>query len=86
MPSYLHHSSSQSLFRLDQLFQYLQSGDYKHIMIGLKEMEGGSLEEAPKDEPSLNFPAFWLPEKTLKTPYYHRAHHFTDIWYASTSE
>lgn len=62
----------QSLFLLDasKLLQHLQSADYKHIMIGLRGMEGGALlkkkkKKAPKDEPSPNFPAFCL-RKDLK--------------------
>lgn len=61
---------SQSVFRLDasKLLLHLQSADYKHIMISLKGMDGGAFykKKAPKDEPSLNFPAFCLPERTLK--------------------
>lgn len=56
--------------RLDAAeLQHLQSADSKHIMIGLKRMEGGGgallkkKKKAPKDEPSLNFQAFQLPEK-----------------------
>lgn len=44
-------------------------------MIGLKGLDGGALlqkKTAQKDEPGPNFPALCLPERTLKTPYYHR--------------
>lgn len=59
-------------------------------MIGLKRMEEGARylkEKKPqKMNPVSTFQLFRLPERTLKTPYYHSVPHFTDIWYGSEFE